>query len=81
MIPALRSRLRLFGALCLAAATAGAAATAQAATGEVVDLSKLRVCADPGNLPYSDDQGGGFENKIAKLLAEDLGVQLEYTWY
>jgi quinoprotein dehydrogenase-associated probable ABC transporter substrate-binding protein/PQQ-dependent catabolism-associated CXXCW motif protein len=81
MTPTLRSRLLVLGTLCLAVAAASAAGTAAAATGEVVDRSKLRVCADPGNLPYSDDQGGGFENRIAELLAKDLGVPLEYTWF
>jgi len=87
MIPALRPSPLVFGALCLAVlavggvVAGGVAGSAAAATGEVVDRSKLRVCADPGNLPYSDDQGGGFENKIAELLAQDLGVPLEYTWF
>lgn len=58
-----------------------AMAPAMAATGEVVDLSRLRVCADPENLPYSNDKGEGFENKIAELIAADLGVPLEYTWF
>ncbi len=76
---------RLYG-LCLAfvamaGITAVSGAAAQAATGEVVDRSKLRVCADPGNLPYSNDKGEGFENKIAELIARELGVPLEYTWF
>jgi mxaJ protein len=41
----------------------------------------LRVCADPNNLPFSNDRGGGFENRIAALLAEDWGASLEYTWW
>ncbi len=41
----------------------------------------LRVCADPNNLPYSNARQEGFENKIAALLARDLGWQLEYTWF
>jgi len=82
MTPLQQARLLLPGALCLVLAGAAAVAPeAEAATGEVVDRSKLRVCADPGNLPYSNDQGEGFENKIAELLAEDLGVPLEYTWF
>lgn len=48
---------------------------------ELVDRSVLRVCADPNNLPYSNQAGEGFENKIAEMLADDLGVPLEYTWY
>jgi mxaJ protein len=41
----------------------------------------LRVCADPNNLPFSSSRGEGFENKIAELLARDLGWKLEYTWF
>ena len=40
----------------------------------------LRVCADPNNLPFSNGRREGFENKIAALLARDLGMKLEYTW-
>jgi quinoprotein dehydrogenase-associated probable ABC transporter substrate-binding protein len=41
----------------------------------------LRVCADPSNLPQSNDRGEGYENKIAQALARDLGRQLEYTYF
>lgn len=41
----------------------------------------LRVCADPNNLPFSNRAGQGFENKIAEVLAKDLGWKLEYTWF
>jgi quinoprotein dehydrogenase-associated probable ABC transporter substrate-binding protein len=41
----------------------------------------LRVCADPNNLPFSNERGEGFENKIAELLAQDLGNRVEYTWW
>ena len=41
----------------------------------------LRVCADPNNLPFSNERGEGFENKIAELLARDLGERVEYTWW
>ena len=40
----------------------------------------LRVCADPDNLPYSHEDGSGFENRIARLIAEDFGVPLEFAW-
>jgi mxaJ protein len=43
--------------------------------------SALRVCADPDNLPFSNDKLEGFENKIAALVAQDLGVQVSYTWW
>ncbi|HEX6716902.1 MAG TPA: substrate-binding domain-containing protein [Pyrinomonadaceae bacterium] len=41
----------------------------------------LRVCADPNNLPFSNQRGEGFENKIAELLAQDMGERVEYTWW
>jgi len=40
----------------------------------------LRVCADPNNLPYSNQQKKGFENRIADLIAKDLGTNVEYFW-
>lgn len=49
--------------------------------GELVDETKFRVCADPDNLPYSNKDGEGFENKIAELLADQLEREVTYTWY
>lgn len=43
--------------------------------------TELRVCADPHNLPFSNQEGEGFENKIAALVAHDLGLTLSYTWF
>jgi mxaJ protein len=40
----------------------------------------LRVCADPNNLPFSNERGEGFENALAQLIAKDLGRTVEYTW-
>jgi mxaJ protein len=52
---------------------------ASAALGE--EDASLRVCADPDNLPYSNEAGQGFENKIAELVARELGLTLSYYWY
>jgi len=41
----------------------------------------LRVCADPNNLPFSNRQGEGFENRIAQIIAGDMDARLEYTWF
>jgi mxaJ protein len=41
----------------------------------------FRVCADPNNLPFSNSRGEGFENRIAALIARDLGEPVEYTWW
>jgi len=52
------------------------------AAGELVDPNILRVCADPSNMPFTDDNGEGFENKLAELAAQKLGRQsVAYTWF
>jgi quinoprotein dehydrogenase-associated probable ABC transporter substrate-binding protein len=48
---------------------------------ELVDPKVLRVCSDPANMPFSNEHGDGFENKIAELLAAKLDKRLAYTWY
>lgn len=51
-----------------------------AAAHAVADRPKLRVCADPNNLPFSNRRGEGFENRLAELVARDLGRELLYVW-
>jgi mxaJ protein len=41
----------------------------------------LRVCGDPDNLPYSNEKLEGFENKIAAVVAADLGAAVKYAWW
>jgi quinoprotein dehydrogenase-associated probable ABC transporter substrate-binding protein len=48
---------------------------------ELVDPKVLRVCADPNNLPFSNEKGEGFENKVVELLAAKLDKRLAYVWY
>jgi hypothetical protein len=48
---------------------------------ELVDPKVLRVCADPRNLPFSNDKGEGFENKLAELLADKLQKKLDYMYF
>jgi len=57
------------GALALCGAVHAAAPAAE-----------LRVCADPANLPYSQRDESGFENRIARLVADDLGMRLRWFW-
>jgi mxaJ protein len=45
------------------------------------EARELRVCADPNNLPFSNEKGEGFENRIVELLAHDLGASVSYTWH
>jgi len=47
----------------------------------IADARELRVCADPNNLPFSNERGEGFENKVAELIADELGATLSYTWW
>jgi hypothetical protein len=48
---------------------------------ELIDPKVLRVCSDPRNMPFSNQKGEGFENKLAELLAQKLGKSLAYAWY
>jgi quinoprotein dehydrogenase-associated probable ABC transporter substrate-binding protein len=48
---------------------------------ELVDPHVLRVCADPHNMPFSNENGEGFENKLAELFAEKLHKKLAYTYF
>jgi quinoprotein dehydrogenase-associated probable ABC transporter substrate-binding protein len=88
MTKAAGGQLLACAALCCAAAAAFAPASSFAQAGgvlqgglELVDPKVLRVCADPNNLPFSNDKGQGFENKIAELFAAKLGKRLAYTYY
>ena len=58
-----------------------AAQTGEEGSIELVDPKVLRVCADPRDLPFSNEAGEGFENKIAELLAQKLGKTLAYEFY
>lgn len=67
-------KIRLSWALLFAAAALAQAAAA-------LERDAFRVCADPNNLPFSHKNLKGFENRLADLWAERLGLQLEYTWF
>jgi quinoprotein dehydrogenase-associated probable ABC transporter substrate-binding protein len=43
-------------------------------------LTSLRVCADPGNMPFSNNRGEGYEQKIAQVIAEALGTNVAYYY-
>lgn len=68
----MRRRWRFCVSVLAASMLVGAAAA---------DAAALRVCADPNNLPFSDEAGRGFENEIVALIARDLGATVEYTWW
>ncbi len=58
-----------------AACVAGAGDSARAPTRE------LGVCADPNNMPFSNEREEGFENRIAQLVAREMGASVRYTWW
>ncbi|HEY0941043.1 MAG TPA: quinoprotein dehydrogenase-associated putative ABC transporter substrate-binding protein [Steroidobacter sp.] len=75
-----RVGLRRAGLNLGAAALAGFVLSASAVPA-TPEQSVLRVCADPNNLPQSNERGEGYENKIAEELARDLGKSIEYTFF
>ena len=50
-------------------------------TSDLVARSALRVCADPANLPFSNERRQGFENKVADLIGNKLDLPVVYTWF
>ena len=66
---------------CSMTGRADAQAPGLGASVELVDPKTFRVCADPRNLPFSDEAGEGFENKLAELFARKLGEPASYTYY
>ena len=69
-------------ALVYVAVTAGAIALCMhVARQKAYAAAPLRVCADPNNLPFSNEARAGFENKIASMVGEELDRPVEYTWW
>lgn len=68
-------------AIAAAALLLTSAGPSEAQTSDLVSKTAFRVCADPANAPMSDREGTGFENKIAELFADKLGLTLQYEWY
>lgn len=72
-----RDRMRAL----LAVAWLAGPSLAAAQTAELVPTDELRVCADPANLPFSNDRGEGFENRIAEIVAEALHLPLRSVFF
>lgn len=71
--------MRSAGLILTLALTATVPASAQQKPA-VVSEDAFRVCGDPANLPYSNQDEQGFENKIASLIAEEVKLPLRYFW-
>ena len=75
-------RLRLSSPILPAvAATALVAAATSPAPAQSPAPRVLRVCADPNNLPFSNERREGFENRIAELVAREMKAELRYVWW
>jgi len=74
----MRIRAVTFSAISVAVMCAGPLAAAAQPNNQA---GVLRVCADPDNLPLSNERGEGYENRIAAQLAHDLGKSVEYTFF
>jgi quinoprotein dehydrogenase-associated probable ABC transporter substrate-binding protein len=75
---------RMIAALLAALLNMGAEACVRPAQAQRIDLvnrTALRVCADPANMPFSNDRAEGFENKVAEIIAGELKIPVEYTWF
>src|SRR5436190_4834391 len=65
----------------IAAVVAMAWAAAIAVTADATAAPRqLRVCAEPDSMPLSNARGAGFENRMAELIAGELGAELAYAW-
>lgn len=72
--------LRLAASLTVVATTATPTLAAQLRP-NVGKPGVLRVCADPDNMPLSNQKGEGYEQKIAELIAQDWNAKVEYAWW
>lgn len=72
---------RVGACVALAAALTCAVAAVGANAEESTARSELRVCADPFNLPMSNKEQEGYENKIAELFGRELGIPVVYEWF
>ncbi|KQP90855.1 methanol oxidase [Methylobacterium sp. Leaf113] len=75
-----RSRTRTHVALALLLLSAGARPALAQSLPDLVTTDTLRVCGDPGNMPFSQRKEDGFENKIAAIIADELKVKIRYYW-
>jgi quinoprotein dehydrogenase-associated probable ABC transporter substrate-binding protein len=71
----------LAAALVVAAAPGVAQRTGLGAAIELVDPKVFRVCADPHNMPFSNEAEEGYEQRLAELFAEKLGKSVSYTYF
>ena len=74
-----KPRVKILDAAFLCAFVSLCLCVSSVASGQT--KKEFRVCADPYNLPFSNEQLTGFENKIATLIANELGASVRYVWW
>lgn len=79
--PRLRSFIVVTASVLMIGGHVAAQAPGLGSSAELVDPKVFRVCADPRNLPFSDEAGEGFENKLAEMFAHKLGEPISYTYF
>jgi mxaJ protein len=75
---AMKNAIAVAGAFTLSSSVGAALADDAQHAGAA---AALRVCADPNNMPFSNANGDGFENRLARLVAASLGQTVAYTWW
>ena len=75
-----RARTHAAVTLALLPFLAGAREAAAQHLPDLVTADVLRVCGDPGNMPFSERKDDGFENRIAGIIADELKVKVRYYW-
>ncbi|GBU18700.1 MULTISPECIES: rare earth element methanol dehydrogenase accessory protein XoxJ [Methylobacterium] len=74
------TRFRSIPVLALLAFGPGAREASGQTMPDLVTADVLRVCGDPGNMPFSERKEDGFENRIAAIVADELKVKVRYYW-
>jgi quinoprotein dehydrogenase-associated probable ABC transporter substrate-binding protein len=77
----LNRRVRLLAVPVLCVLGAASAVAVETNTPDAVNRKVLRLCGTPANMPYSNEKQEGFENKIAAIIADELKLPIEYTWF
>ncbi|MCJ2039456.1 substrate-binding domain-containing protein [Methylobacterium sp. J-059] len=75
-----RARTHAAVAIALLPLLAGVRDAAAQNVPDLVTADVLRVCGDPGNMPFSERKEDGFENRIAAIIADELKIKVRYYW-
>jgi mxaJ protein len=81
LVPAMMARPRHLTLVVLLTGALVVHGSARASAQQPAAPRVLRVCADPNNLPFSNERREGFENRIAELVAREMKAELRYVWW